>query len=195
MSEHTLVCRSLGYSPVQLTKVGARTSEIVFGLRLRQTEVRRTLTEVSRALLAVTTLLGGLFAQSALVAAQQPSRQQQPAPSASPAQQPRQQNPNAQSSPAGTQPGTNPQNQSPLPGEQQPPSVAPVVQQPAPSTQSPQTTPPGTPSAPVTQQPGNPSGGQPANNGQQTPGQNIGISGGVAPAGITRRSATSRAQF
>lgn len=178
---HTLVCRSLGFSPAQSAKKRARTSVVFSILRHRQTEVCRTFTDVSRALLVVTALLGGLFAQSAMVAAQQPS-QQQPAPSASPAQQPRQQNPNAQPSPAGTQPGTNPQNPSPLPGEQQPPSLAPVVQQPAPSTQSPQTTPPGTPAAPGTLQPGNPSGAQPANNGQQTQGQNIGISGGVAPA-------------
>jgi outer membrane protein TolC len=119
--------------------------------------------------------------------AQQPSQQQQqPAPSATPAQQPTRQtpgsqNPTAQPSPAGTQPGTNPQNQPPLPGEQQPPSVAPVVQPPSPSTQSPQTTPPAT-APPGVQPPANPSGTQPANNGQQTPGQNIGVSAGVAPA-------------
>jgi outer membrane protein len=186
-ARHTLVCRSLGNSTAQSAKVSARTSRVVSMLRHRQTEVCRTFTEVSRALLAVTALLGALFMQSAMVAAQQASQQQQqPAPSASPAPQPRgqtpnSQNPNAPPSPAGTQPGTNPQNQPPLPGEQQPPSVAPVAQQPEPLGQSPQTSTPPT-TAPGTQQPGNPSGTLPANNGQQTPRQNVGISAGVAPA-------------
>jgi outer membrane protein TolC len=180
---HTLVCRSLGDSPAKSKGLRAQTSGVVSMLQDRQTEVCRTFAEVSRTLLAVTGLLGALFAQSAIVAAQQPSQQQQqPAPSATPSQQqrgqtPGSQNPNAQPSPAGAQPGTNPQNQPPLPGVQQPASVAPVVQQPA---QSPQTTPPSNTPAPGTPQPGIPS--QPANNGQQTPGQNLGISPGVAPA-------------
>lgn len=189
---HTLVCRSLDYSPAESLKVRLQSSHVVSILRSRQTEVCRTFTEVSRALwqiapLAVAALLCVLFGQTASVIAQQssPQQQQRPAPSASPAQQQPQgqtpATPNAPPSGAGTQPGTNPQNQRPLPGEQQPPSVAPIVQQPAPtSSQSPQTTSPATNAAPGALQPGNPAGTVPA--AGQAPGQNIGVSAGVAPA-------------
>ena len=76
--------------------------------------------------------------------------------------------------------GTNQQGQSTTPGTQEPRSVVPPVQQPAPG-QSPQTISPTT-AAPGAPQSGNTSGTLPTTNGQQTPGQNVGISAGIAPA-------------
>lgn len=155
---HTLVCRSFATSPAQPAKSGVAISAVVSMLRLRQTEVCRTKARITLGLLS---LLYVLFAQTAFVAAQQPTQQQQrPAPAASPAPQP--------------------ESQRPLPGEQQPPSVAPIIQQPAPA-QSPQTATPST-TAPGTPQSGNPAGTGPQTQGQQTPGQNVGVSAGVAPA-------------
>jgi HAE1 family hydrophobic/amphiphilic exporter-1 len=123
-------------------------------------EVRQTRWRIVT--VALTVLLGAFFGlgPSDPILAQQPSQQQRPAPAASPAPQP--------------------ESQRPLPGEQQPPSVAPIVQPPGPA-QSPQPATPTT-AAPGTPQSGNPAGNAPQTNGQQTPGQNIGISAGVAPA-------------
>ena len=100
--------------------------------------------------------------------ASEAQQQQQPAPSASPTQQ-RQgpqpsATPDAQISPSGTQPGANQQGRPTTPGTQEPRSVVPTVEQPAPGT------------------PGNTSVTQPTTGGPQAPGQNVGVSPGIAPA-------------